>query len=532
MMTDKKDLRKNLNICLLLTLLLCVLAVVPLFAPQADWRLKAAIFAGQVVLVLPLLYYAKAVLRRGRQLLFGGVPAMEGLAFAACAAGLIGSIAVGISALQGGATLNALLLAPLALMLLLIFAAAYFKTQSNLADAEADGVLTPDGTAAVLLPAVFALALAAAVFALALAAALSWWFRGWGAAAAWQVLGSVLLAAGAGVFMLGGSLPLYYASRRAEKCCLTFADKAAAESCRRITMAVFDEGFAKTDGQEITDVTGVAVSEAQLLALAASVMSAAGYPLAELFKEKAAGMELPVCSGVVKMRGGVTAQCSRKNIRLGQLAFVLSVATVPVQYIKMGDELSAQGKTVIYVTGGRSLLGIIAVGQRVNTSLAPALAELRVLGVRTVMFAAGNKQAAEYTGSKAGFAQTVAELTEAHQQELTDAFCRAGEFVAVLKRGEGSQVSAELYNQAAAQCGSIVLNDGNIANLAQAIKLSVNLQKIGEQNIKIALWLGTLWAVIAACGWQLLFKTVLPGAVLAGMLVLSALAVWLNSKRI
>lgn len=523
MITDKKDLRKNLNICLLLTLLLCVLAVVPLLAPQADWRLNAAIFAGQVVLLLPLLYYAKAVLRRGRQLLFGGVPAMEGLAFAACAAVVIGSIAVGISALQGGAALNGLLLAPLALMLLLIFAAAYFKTQSGWADAEADDVLTPDGTAAVLLP---------AVFALALAAALSWWFRGWGAAAAWQVLGSVLLAAGAGVFMLGGSLPLYYASRRAEKCGFTFADKLAAENCRRITMAVFDESFAKTDGQEITDVTGVAISEVQLLALAASVMGAAGDPLAELFKEKAAGMELPVCSGVVKMRGGVTAQCSRKNIRLGQLAFVLSVATVPVQYIKMGDELSAQGKTVFYVTGGRSLLGIIAVGQRVNTGLAPALAELRALGVRTVMFAAGNKQAAEYTGSKAGFAQTVAELTEAHQQELTDAFCRAGEFVAVLKRGEGSQVTAMLYNQAAAECGSIVLNNGNIANLAQAVKLSANLQKIGGQNIKIALWLGSLWEVMAACGWQLLFKTVLPGAVLAGMLMVSALAVWLNSKRV
>ena len=522
-MTDKKDLRKNLNICLLLTLLLCVLAVVPLFAPQADWRLNAAIFAGQVVLVLPLLYYAKAVLRRGRQLLFGGVPAMEGLAFAACAAGLIGSFALGISALQGGAALNGLLLAPVALMLFLIFAAAYFKTQSGLLDAEADEVLTPDGTAAVLLP---------AVFALALAAALSWWFRGWGAAAAWQVLGSVLLAAGAGVFMLGGSLPLYYASRRAEKCGFTFADKSAAENCQHMTMAVFDEGFAKTDEQEITDVTGVAISEAQLLALAASVMTAVDDPLAELLKEKAAGMELPVCSGVVKMRGGVTAQCSRKNIRLGQLAFVLSVATVPVQYIKMGDELTAQGKTVFYVTGGRSLLGIIAVGQRVNTGLVPALAELRALGVRTVMFAAGNKQAAEYTGSKAGFAQTVAELTEAHQQELTDAFCRAGEFVAVLKSGEGAQVTVALYNQAAAQCGSIVLNDGNIANLAQAVKLSANLQKIGGKNIKIALWLGTLWAVMAACGWQLLFKTVLPGAVLAGMLVISALAVWLNSKRV
>ena len=143
MMTDKKDLRKNLNICLLLTLLLCVLAVLPLFAPQADWRLNAAIFGGQVVLVLPLLYYAKAVLRRGRQLLFGGVPAMEGLAFAACVAGLIGSFAVGISALQGGVALNGLLFAPLALILFLIFAAAYFKTQSGWANAEADEVLTP-----------------------------------------------------------------------------------------------------------------------------------------------------------------------------------------------------------------------------------------------------------------------------------------------------------------------------------------------------------------------------------------------------
>lgn len=524
MMTDKKDLRKNLNICLLLTLLLCVLAVVPLFAPQADWRLNAAIFAGQVVLVLPLLYYAKAVLRRGRQLLFGGVPAMEGLAFAACAAGLIGSFALGISALQGGAALNGLLLAPLALMLFLIFAAAYFKTQSGLLDAEADEVLTPDGTAAVLLP---------AVFALALAAALSWWFRGWGAAAAWQVLGSVLLAAGAGVFMLGGSLPLYYASRRAEKCGFTFADKSAAENCQHMTMAVFDEGFAKTDEQEITDVTGVAISEAQLLALAASVMTAVDDPLAELLKEKAAGMELPVCSGVVKMRGGVTAQCSRKNIRLGQLAFVLSVATVPVQYIKMGDELTAQGKTVFYVTGGRSLLGIIAVGQRVNTGLVPALAELRALGVRTVMFSSGAKHRAEYIGSKAGFDKTVAELSAEHQKELAETFCRTGEFVAVIKRcDDGTVLRADIYSPGTVKEGSVVFKDGKAENLAEAIKLSGRLQKMCRQNEKAAFWAAVLWACGAACGWLLLFKTVLPGVVLAAMLAIQATAIWINSRRL
>lgn len=524
MMTDKKDLRKNLNICLLLTLLLCVLAVVPLFAPQADWRLNAAIFAGQVVLVLPLLYYAKAVLRRGRQLLFGGVPAMEGLAFAACAAGLIGSFALGISALQGGAALNGLLLAPLALMLFLIFAAAYFKTQSGLLDAEADEVLTPDGTAAVLLP---------AVFALALAAALSWWFRGWGAAAAWQVLGSVLLAAGAGAFMLGNTLPYYFALQNAQNSNYSFENKKTLNNSRKISMAVFDESFAGGSGVEITDIITAAVSEAQLLALAASVAETAGHPLREVLKNAAAGLNLPVCSGVVMLRGGIAAQCSRKNIRMGTLAFVRTVADVPAAFAKYEGELQKQGKTAYYLTCGRNLQGIIAVGEKVNTNLAPALQSLQKLGVRTVMFSSGAKHRAEYIASKAGFDKTVAELSAEHQKELAETFCRTGEFVAVIKRcDDGTALLADIYSPGAVKEGSVVFKDDNVENLAEAIKLSSRLQKMCRQNEKAALWAAALWAFCAACGWLLLFKTVLPGVVLAVMLVIQAAAIWLNSRRL
>ena len=490
MAANKNLTKKELQICLLLTFALCALAAVPLFVMPADWRFTAVLAAAQFLLLLPLVYYSQPVLQSGRKTLFGGVPAMEGLVFVCCVAGIISSVIVSVNSVHGFISAAAAGFAPLAVLLFSVLVNCYFKqNRLNFSAAEPDDGITADKTAAFVLP---------AVFALALAAALSWWFYGLGAAASWQVLGSVLLAAGAGAFMLGNTLPYYFALQNAQNNNCLFENKKTLNNSRKISMAVFDESFANVSGVEITDIITAAVSEAQLLALAASVAETAGHPLREVLKNAAAGLNLPACSGVVKMRGGVTAQCSRKNIRLGQLAFVLSVATVPVQYIKMGDELTAQGKTVFYVTGGRSLLGIIAVGQRVNTGLVPALAELRALGVRTVMFAAGNKQAAEYTGSKAGFAQTVAELTEAHQQELTDAFCRAGEFVAVLKRGEGAQVTVALYNQAAAQCGSIVLNDGNIANLAQAVKLSANLQKIGGKNIKIALWLGTLWAVMAA----------------------------------
>lgn len=523
MITDKKESRKNLKICFWLTACLWVLSAVPLFAPQADWRVKAALFAGQIVLLMPLLYYARPVLRRGRQLLFSGIPSMSGLAFASCTGGLIASVAAGISSVQGAANLNSLLFAPLALMLLIIFAADYAKEQSGLAEPVEDESELPEKTAAFVLP---------VVFALAIAAALSWWFYGLGAAAAWQVLGSVLIAAGAGVFMLGGSLPLYYAAQKAQSKGYRFNDAASAANNRQLTMAVFDESFIQTGEQEITDVIGVSTSEAQLLALAAAVTSAAGWPQAALLQKEAAGMELPICSNVIKLRGGITAQCSRKNIRLGRLGFVAGVANIPPEFAKCEADFNAQGKTVFYITAGRALLGIIAIGQRIDMGITPALAELAALGVRTVMFAGGGKQAAEYAGSKAGFAQTVAELTEEHQKELAETFCRAGEFLAVLKRGNGAEVNAVFYSRQAAQSGGLVLMDGKINNLAEAIKQSKKLQKLCRQNNRIALWLGGVWVITAACVWPLVYKSVLPGAVLAVMLMFSALAVWLNSRHL
>ena len=298
-------------------------------------------------------------------------------------------------------------------------------------------------------------------------------------------------------------------------------------------MAVFDESFAAGSGVEITDIITAAVSEAQLLALAASVAETAGHPLREVLKNAAAGLNLPACSGVVTLRGGIAAQCSRKNIRMGTLAFVRTVADVPAAFAKYEAELQKQGKTAYYLTCGRNLQGIIAVGEKVNTNLAPALQSLQKLGVRTVMFSSGGKHRAEYIGSKAGFDKTVAELSAEHQKELAETFCRTGEFVAVIKRcDDGTALRADIYSPGAVKEGSVVFKDGNAENLAEAIKLSGRLQKMCRQNEKAALWAAVLWAFGAACGWLLLFKTVLPGVVLAAMLVIQAAAIWLNSRRL
>lgn len=522
MVTDKNKSIKNLKICFALMVCLWVLAAVQLFAPPADWRFNTALFAGQLVFFTPLLYYARPVLRSGRQLLFSGVPSMSGLAFVACAAGFVVSIVIGISSVYGMANLDSLLLVPLALMLLIIFAANYAKEQSCLAVQAEDGNAQLEKTAAFVLP---------VVFALSITAALSWWFYGLGAATAWQVLGGALIAAGAGIFMLGDSLPLYYTAHKLEREGFVFNDITSAENCRRLTMVVFDESFIKTDELEITDVIGVNTSEAQLLAMAAALMSSAGWAQAALLQKAVAGMELPVCSNIIKLRGGITAQGSRQNIRLGRLDFVAGVADILPQFAKCEADFNAQGKTVFYITGGRRLLGIIAIGVHVDTSITPALAELRALGVRTVMFSSSSKQAAEYVGSKAGFAQTVAELSEEHQKELAETFCRAGEFLAVLKRGDDMQITANFYNQAV-QSGGFVLKDGNKNNLAKAINISKRLQNLRSQNNRIALWLGGIWLLNTAFVWPLVYKSVLPGAWLAIMLMLSTLLICVNSRRL
>ena len=149
------------------------------------------------------------------------------------------------------------------------------------------------------------------------------------------------------------------------------------------------------------------------------------------------------------------------------------------------------------------------------------------------MFSSGAKHRAEYIGSKAGFDKTVAELSAEHQKELAETFCRTGEFVAVIKRcDDGTALRADIYSPGAVKEGSVVFKDGNAENLAEAIKLSGRLQKLCRQNEKAALWAAVLWAFGAACGWLLLFKTALPGVVLAAMLVIQAAAIWLNSRRL
>ena len=506
MAANKNLTKKELQICLLLTLALCALAAVPLFVMPADWRFTAALAAVKFLLLLPLVYYSQHILQSGRKTLFGGIPAMEGLVFVCCVAGIISSVIVSINAVHGFISAAAAGFAPLAVLLFTVLVNCY------------------DKTAAFVLP---------AVFALALAAALSWWFYGLGAAASWQVLGSVLMAAGAGSFMLGNTLPYYFALQNAQNKNYLFENKKTLKNSRKISMAVFDESFANGSGVEITDIITAAVSEAQLLALAASVAETAGHPLREVLKNAAAGLNLPACSGVVMLRGGIAAQCSRKNIRMGTLAFVCTVADVPAASAKYEAELQKQGKTAYYLTCGRNLQGIIAVGEKVNTNLAPALQSLQKLGVRTVMFSSGAKHRAEYIGSKAGFDKTVAELSMEHQKELAETFCRTGEFVAVIKRSEDdAALRADIYSPGAVKEGSVVFKDGKAENLAEAIKLSGRLQKMCRQNEKAALWTAALWAFCTACGWLLLFKTVLPGVVLAAMLAIQLAAIWINSRRL
>lgn len=79
MAANKNLTKKELQICLLLTLALCVLAAVPLFVMPADWRFTAALAAAQFLLLLPLVYYSQPVLQSGRKLYSAAYRQWKGL---------------------------------------------------------------------------------------------------------------------------------------------------------------------------------------------------------------------------------------------------------------------------------------------------------------------------------------------------------------------------------------------------------------------------------------------------------------------
>src|SRR5206468_6941413 len=144
--------------------------------------------------------------------------------------------------------------------------------------------------------------------------------------------------------------------------------------------------------------------------------------------------------------------------------------TIDVELMTRVEEIARRGSTPLVVAEGRHVLGVIELKDIVKTHIKERFAELRKMGIRTVMITGDNKLTAASIAAEAGVDDFVAEINPEAKLKLIRSIQAEGKLVAMT--GDGTNDAPALAQadvavvmnsgtQAAKEAGNMVDLDSN-----------------------------------------------------------------------
>jgi Cu+-exporting ATPase len=286
----------------------------------------------------------------------------------------------------------------------------------------------------------------------------------------------------------------------------------ALEIPEKITAVVFDKTGTLTVGRpSVTDLVPAGVTEATLLTLAASVERNSQHPLGQAIVREAGGRGLrPEESSSFDTIGGkgVVAMV------LGEEVLVGNRPLMEERGIAISDEaetrittLEGEGKTVMIVSAGGQVAGLIAVADTLKPSAGDALGLLKARGLRVIMITGDNARTAGAIARQIGIDRVLAGVLPAGKVSEVKRLQAGGEVLAFV--GDGINDAPALAQadlgiaigsgtDVAIESGDIVLVRENLVDVAAAIELSGKVMSRIRGNLFWAFAYNTALIPVAA----------------------------------
>ena len=158
--------------------------------------------------------------------------------------------------------------------------------------------------------------------------------------------------------------------------------------------------------------------------------------------------------------------------------------TIDAEIIARVEEIARRGSTPLAVTEGRHVLGVIELKDIVKTHIKERFAELRRMGIKTVMITGDNKLTAASIAAEAGVDDYVAEINPESKLKLIRSYQADGKLVAMT--GDGTNDAPALAQadvavvmnsgtQAAKEAGNMVDLDSNPTKLIEIVEIGKQL---------------------------------------------------------
>lgn len=316
------------------------------------------------------------------------------------------------------------------------------------------------------------------------------------------------------------SIPLTYfasigvASRQG----ILFKGHRQLDDMRRFRVMLLDKTGTVTTGR--FRVSGIrrcgAMTEDEVLALAAAVDSQSAHPLAKAVEAEchARGLEVPAVRDVRTVNHGMEAMMSGRKVLVGS-ALMMQKSGVDSRGV---DDVAA---TAVYVSVDGQLVGVISLEDTVKPGSAEAVAELHALGVQKVGILSGDRSAAvSKTAREVGADFFKAELLPEQKVQVIADYRSEGVFTAFAGDGvndgpalaeAGVGIAMGTYgSDIAIESADVVIAGDDLRKIPLGIKISRKVRSLLIENVGFAfgvkivvmalgaLGIATLWAAVFA----------------------------------
>jgi Cu+-exporting ATPase len=320
----------------------------------------------------------------------------------------------------------------------------------------------------------------------------------------------------------------------------------ALETAHKLNTIVLDKTGTITAGKPVlTEVVALAgFDERTLLRLVGSAERSSEHPLGTAIVAGASGrgIELVDPGRFDSVTGkGITATVDGRTVLVGNRRLLVEAGIDPAPLEESVQRLSDVGATAMLVVVDGRAAGVIAVADTIKPDSVAAVAELRRLGVDTVMITGDDRRAAAAVARQVGIGRVLAEVLPEHKAREVRRLQDEGRLVGMV--GDGINDAPALAQadvgfaigtgtDVAIEASDITLVSGSLAGLVTAIRLSRATMRNIRQNLVLA-FVYNIVGIPVAAGVLFPFLGIrLNPMIAAAAMALSSLSVVSNANRL
>jgi P-type Cu+ transporter len=274
-------------------------------------------------------------------------------------------------------------------------------------------------------------------------------------------------------------------------------DAASLEIANKISTVVFDKTGTLTKGKpEVTDVIPLSKeNEREVLRLTASIEKGSEHSLAEAIVKKAEEDKLKLYN-VTKFQAvaghGVEGLVDKDKVYFGNRRLMDREKVDYRSVTERISKLETEGKTVMMLSIGRKLIGIIAVADIVKDTAKVGIEALQKRGIEVVMITGDNERTAQAIAHELGIKRVLAEVLPDQKEAEVRKLQVEGKKVAMV--GDGINDAPALAaadigiamgtgTDVAIEAADITLINKDLRSAASAIDLSKRTMRTIKMNL-------------------------------------------------